>query len=60
MSRTLLTSEIAILIEAGATTPREALAAQPVWQEYHVPPHETKRRQWFNTDFVVELAESPG
>ncbi len=57
MSRTLLTSEISILLEAGATSPREVLASQPVWRELHAPPHEAGQRQWFNTDFVVELRE---
>lgn len=56
MSRLLLTSEIAILIESGATTPREALLAQPILEEYHVP-QRLKQRQWFNTDFVVKLSE---
>jgi hypothetical protein len=56
MSRTLLTSEISIFIEAGATSPREVLAAQSVWQEYHAP-QRGRQPQWFNTDFVVELAE---
>jgi hypothetical protein len=57
MSRTLLTSETIILIEAGATSPRKVLASQSVWRELHAPPHETGQQQWFNTDFVVELTE---
>jgi len=56
MSRLLLTSEIEVLIESGATTPREVLAIQPIWQEYHVPKMR-RQRQWFNTDFFVDLAE---
>jgi len=54
MIRRLLNFEVAILVEAGAANDRDLAAAQQVWQEYHAPPH-AKGRQWFNTDFVIEL-----
>ena len=54
MARQLLFSEVAILIEAGASPNRDILKSQQVWQEYHAPPH-LKRRKWFNTDFLIQL-----
>jgi hypothetical protein len=54
MTRRLLNFEVAVLIEAGAYQDRDTATSQQVWREYHAPPH-LKGRQWFNTDFVIEL-----
>jgi hypothetical protein len=56
MARTLLNSEIAILLEAGASTRRDILASQQVLHEYHAPPR-LNRQRWFNTDFLIELQD---
>jgi hypothetical protein len=54
MARQLLNSEVAILLEAGASPDRDIISSQQVSEEYHSAPH-LKRQQWFNTDFLIRL-----
>jgi hypothetical protein len=56
MGRQLLNFELAVLIEAGAGVSYDIASSLPVISEYHSPPH-IKCRQWFNTDFVIELSK---
>lgn len=54
MSRQLLYSELAILLEVGASLPGDIGTCPEVKSEYHSQPH-ISRKQWFNTDFFIEL-----